>query len=350
MKYILSVTEDKPNYGFKAKVDILEILKNNDYKELYIDSHSNATKINIIKDIRNNKRKLKKFLVSMKENSKIVMQYPWYSMTLTMAKLIRKYCRLKKCQSVVVIHDINSLRLKSIFMQVYFNVVVNEYKFLDCFDKIICHNESMKRLLVSHGISENKIVCLNLFDYLGNGKKNVEKSKYRILNIAGNLNREKAGFAYKLSELNIKNYSINLYGMNYDGINNDTCSYKGSFDPVSLLKELKNGFGLVWDGESLKSCSGAYGEYLRINNPHKLSLYMAAGMPVIVWKESAIAKFVLENKIGFAVDSLTQLEEIFRKMTDKEYEIYLKNAKRIQDKVLNGTFIMEALEKSYKEN
>ena len=36
----------------------------------------------------------------------------------------------------------------------------------------------------------------------------------------------------------------------------------------------KDYLGLVWDGDSCSSCSGVCGEYLKINNPHKISFYL----------------------------------------------------------------------------
>ena len=56
-------------------------------------------------------------------------------------------------------------------------------------------------------------------------------------------------------------------------------------------------FGLVWDGTSLDGCNGRYGEYLKFNNPHKTSLYLSCGIPVIIWKEAALADFVEEHKV-----------------------------------------------------
>ena len=50
---------------------------------------------------------------------------------------------------------------------------------------------------------------------------------------------------------------------------------------------MEGSFGLVWDGISVETCAGVYGEYLKVNNPHKTSLYLASGIPVIIWKEAA---------------------------------------------------------------
>ena len=198
---------------------------------------------------------------------------------------------------------------------------------------------------MNNGINEAKISCLYLFDYLSNYKSSINKNNFKFINIAGNLSKNKAGYVYKLNDLKIKNYVFNLYGINYDGVNNDRIVYKGSFAPDILITELNSGFGLVWDGDSIDTCSGAYGDYLKINNPHKLSLYMAAGMPVIVWKESAISKFVLENKVGFVIESIEQIDNIIFKITSEEYEEYLKNVKMIQNKVLKGEFLLEALKR-----
>ena len=56
----------------------------------------------------------------------------------------------------------------------------------------------------------------------------------------------------------------------------------GSFLPDELPSALEGSFGLVWDGDSSKTCSGVFGEYLRYNNSHKASLYLASGFPIIV--------------------------------------------------------------------
>ena len=73
------------------------------------------------------------------------------------------------------------------------------------------------------------------------------------------------------------------------------------------------------------TCSGNTGEYLKYNNPHKLSLYMASGLPVIVWKKSAIAEFVLSNNVGIAVDSIFEIKDNINKITDEQYADMRKN-------------------------
>ena len=54
--------------------------------------------------------------------------------------------------------------------------------------------------------------------------------------------------------------------------------YKGVYPPDQLPDKIQGGWGLIWDGSSLKGCQGNYGEYLKYNNPHKTSFYIAMEM------------------------------------------------------------------------
>ena len=79
---------------------------------------------------------------------------------------------------------------------------------------------------------------------------------------------------------------------------------------------------------STATCTGVYGEYLRINNPHKTSLYLASEIPVIIWKEAALAKFIVDNKCGIAVDSLEDIKQALQDLSEEEYNEMKNNAKR----------------------
>ena len=85
----------------------------------------------------------------------------------------------------------------------------------------------------------------------------------------------------------------------------------GAFDPDTPFLNGRYHFGLIWDGTGVDSCEGLYGHYMRFNSPHKLSLYVALGLPVIVWREAAIADFVLKQGIGVTVGNLLELDDSF---------------------------------------
>lgn len=75
---------------------------------------------------------------------------------------------------------------------------------------------------------------------------------------------------------------------------------------------------------------------------------MAAGIPVITWKEAAIADFVKEQNVGILVGSLCNLKNELDKVTDEEYEIMKKNAEKISLKVREGYYFKTALDKAVK--
>ena len=120
-------------------------------------------------------------------------------------------------------------------------------------------------------------------------------------------------------------------------------TYHGSFDADILPGMLDSSFGLVWDGPVSNTCAGNMGNYMRFNNPHKVSLYISAGIPVIIWSEAALAGLVKDNKIGFTVSSLEEIPERLRSVTDEEYMSYISNLKPLQRQVRDGYFLKEAV-------
>ena len=158
--------------------------------------------------------------------------------------------------------------------------------------------------------------------------------------VAGNLAQEKAGYLYALPA----EPAYNLYGVGFDesrALENET--YFGSFLPDELPAALEGGFGLVWDGDSAETCSGVFGEYLRYNNSHKASLYLASGFPLVVWKQSALSHFVLEKGCGIAVESLHDLKETIDNLSDADYQDLVDNAKRVGQEIRDGNYLKTAL-------
>ena len=140
-----------------------------------------------------------------------------------------------------------------------------------------------------------------------------------------------------------------MFGANYNEKEKYTnMNYFGAFLPDELIKNLKGKYGLVWDGDSIETCSGGKGEYLRINNPHKLSLYLAVGLPVIIWDEAAEAEFVLRENVGFTIKSLYELSEKMALISDDDYEIMKKNAKVVGARLRNGKYMTNAIKKAEK--
>ena len=127
----------------------------------------------------------------------------------------------------------------------------------------------------------------------------------------------------------------------FSGIANVT--YKGMLPSDEIPYLMEGDYGLVWDGDTISTCSSLLGEYLRYNNPHKLSLCVAAGKPIITWKEAAIADFINKNKIGITVSSL---EELNNMDLSKNYDIMRKNVLKLKKDVGEGKYLERAIEKA----
>ena len=220
-------------------------------------------------------------------------------------------------------------------------IQIQESGLLGAADGIIAHNPIMKSVLVDKGVEADKIVSLGIFDYLiPNFQEKTGLTKNQPIIVAGNLAQEKAGYLYSLPE----EPAYNLYGVGFDesrALANET--YFGSFLPDELPAALEGGFGLVWDGDSAATCSGVFGEYLRYNNSHKASLYLASGFPLVVWKQSALSHFVLENGCGIAVESLHDLKAAIDNLSDTDYQDLIENAKRVGQEIREGHYLKTAL-------
>lgn len=310
--------------GSKARRDIEEILKKEN-----VQIFSNQDTDNSYKGYLKN---LLYFL--FKINNNLFFQFPNLKYMYFLNFLLRKF---KGYKTICIIHDLEGIRSNNKLQYDEDKRILNKVDF------IISHNSKMTNELIKMGISKEKLYNLEVFDYLLKDKELVSRDKTSDLCFAGNL--EKSPFIYNFDK-RFKNIKIDIFGINYDkSKNKNKFNYRGAFSPDIIHKELTGKYGLIWDGNSLETCNGNMGEYMRYNNPHKLSLYIAAGIPVITWKKAAIAEFVEKNNIGITVDSLYELESYFKNLDNVDYEEHLKNILKIREEIING----EMFKKVFKE-
>ena len=348
MKYYLKDSflhnEHEKNAGSKARNDVEAILISEGYEGLELKVE-NWYKMNFFKAQQHKYRATKSVFDQLGAGDELVIQFPIIHHTFFISRLI-KQAQKRGAKFYLLIHDIETLR-HAAGSEVKFRHKVRNYfqekKALMSVDGIIVHNDIMKKVLVGQGVPADKMVSLEIFDYLIPNfaeKPNLQKDQPII--VAGNLNPAKSGYLYNLPE----QPAYNLYGVGYDesrALKNT--SYFGSFMPDDLPAALEGSFGLVWDGDSSETCQGSYGNYLRFNNSHKASLYLASGFPVVVWKESALAHFILEKSCGIAVASLHDLEAALENLTEKEYADLSENARRIGKDLREGYYLRSALKK-----
>lgn len=311
--------------GGKAKNDAFDCLLSSGFTPSYVPS--NNRKIRIIQQMLS--------IQKIKGEIFLVIQYP--AISSKVMDILLKRIKKVKCKSVALIHDLPSIQGMG-------GDVDREIHELNHFDYLIVHNSKMEEYLIGRGY-KGKMIVLELFDYLHDTERNVTESSYAgKIAIAGNL--DKAPYICDLQK--VDRYNFNLYGINktLDLSNIHNISYQGCLPSDEIPYLLDADYGLVWDGDSVDTCSGIYGKYLLYNNPHKLSLYIAAGKPVIVWSKSAVANFVIKNKIGIAVNSLTDLQQM--DLSDG-YDEMKRNVLAFKKKIAVGYFLKTAIEKIEKD-
>ncbi|EKA00065.1 beta-1,6-galactofuranosyltransferase, partial [Streptococcus sp. GMD4S] len=179
----------------------------------------------------------------MGAGDELVIQFPIIHHTFFISQLI-KQAQKRGARFYLLIHDIETLR-HAAGSEVKFRHKVRNYfqekKALMSVDSIIVHNDIMKKVLVGQGVPADKMVSLEIFDYLIPNfaeKSNLQKDQPII--VAGNLNPAKSGYLYNLPD----QPAYNLYGVGYDesrALKNT--SYFGSFMPDDLPAALEGSFG-----------------------------------------------------------------------------------------------------------
>lgn len=239
------------------------------------------------------------YIVQYPVSSKII--FPW----------VLRLQRLLGNKVTILIHDIQTVR--------YGRDLSPDLRVFRLASRLITHTEAMSSWIHEQGIT-TPTVATQLFDYYTDDnfrpKEDLLRRKQEIV-FAGYL--KKSSFFAPLSAFDFKNLTFNLYGKIDEGfhVSGNVC-YKGVFQS-NHTSTVEGGWGLVWDGTSIDTCEGDLGQYLRLIASHKLSLYLVMGIPVIVWKESAEADFVVREGLGIAVASLKELPERIAAISDEAY-------------------------------
>lgn len=330
MRYYIKI------YSIKPKEDINQIVEKIGYQSIGPDIRKNGGVAHfLIKSLV-----LLCILFRISKGDVLLIQYPYKKFY----KLSCNLVHLKGGKVITLIHDLGSFRRKKLTTE-------GENRLLMHTDYLICHNPSMHKFLVEHGFTK-PIGDLQIFDYLSATEPAsypTPHSPWQIV-YAGGLGYKRNPFLYNLDD-KMQGWELQLFGKSFEpdraaGWKN--IHFNGLLSPEELASRAEGDFGLVWDGESLNECSGDWGEYLLINNPHKTSFTLRIGLPVIIWKRAAMAPFIQQNKIGICIDSLEELNGILASLSAEAYSEMRTNAQQMSRQLANGYFTCEALKEAEK--
>jgi hypothetical protein len=328
-----NVCKKDNNAGNKARADALSIAVQMGYRHVELFRNGDNKCLIVFSILI----ALFKTIGLLNEDDIVFVQYPYYPMFVNsfILKVLYSFKKHRKYRIFLLIHDVIGLRENDQA------ITEKEKKLFSYCDTVICHNDEMrKKIETSNGV---RYVELGLFDYLGDvvAKKETTEHRKNEIVIAGNLSKMKSAYIRKLGRY--KGVMFHLYGNGYEENNEDNIIYHGVYNGNEIVDRLQGSFGLVWDGEGCESCTGKWGEYLKYNNPHKMSLYIAAGLPVIVWNRAASYKFVEQLGIGFGINSLDEISAHVENMSTEDYSNMLARVGELRKEILQGRMLKSAL-------
>lgn len=280
-----------------------------------------------------------KAATSLRRGDVLVLQYPvkkYFSFLCSMA-------HAKGAHVVALIHDLGSFRRKRL-------TVGQEIHRLSHADYVIASNTKMKEWLVAQGLRK-PVGALGLFDYRSQATpvpyEHQAGEPYHVV-YAGSLAMRKNAFFLQLPPF-VHGFELHVFG-NGDkmpSLQAEKSFVFHGFQPAdAFIRNVGGDFGLVWDGDSLDACTGPFGEYLKVNSPHKVSFYLRAGLPVIIWKESALAPLIAQEGIGITISSLRDLAPRLAAITPEAYAAMRERVKDVAGRLAHGAFFRQAVSES----
>ncbi len=338
---LVEITDEQAHAGSKATADAAAAAEKLGFTRVPVSMDTTAdTALGKLRRQIGYFRDYRKAEKTVTPGSILLLQHPFHHQQLTREKTLLAL-KKKGVRMISLVHDVEELRAFR-----YSDYYRQEFdRMLELADVLIVHNEVMKQWFIARGVPEERLVSLEIFDYLQDCDEGKQISFEKSITIAGNLDTEKCGYIGALGELS--GVRVHLYGPNFNEklLQAANVEYHGSFPAGEIPKKLTKGFGLVWDGSSIDGCLGESGQYLRYNNPHKLSLYLSSGLPVVISKDAAEAGFVREHGAGILVGGLRELDRALD-LSEEEYRLLAENVKKLRKALCSGAYMEAALKKA----
>jgi hypothetical protein len=315
----------------QAKNDIASIGTHAGYEPLYIFQYdSNYESDQAVRS------RIDGITAAVGSNDLVVYQYPAL-ISPRFDTFFMEQMKNRGTKLVLLIHDVELLRGTNSDRR------VDEIDYFNKADTLIVHNPIMGATLRSLGVT-TPMVSQYLLDYLDDKHDwhrlfTAPKEFTKSLVLSGNL--LKSSYLIDWNQ----NTSISVFGFAdktiQEGLRaNPQINYHGALRRDDLINQLPKGFGLAWDSDS---ALGNYGSYTKYNHPHKVSLYLSHGMPVIVWNQSAVAPFITENHLGLTIGSLDEIDGLLADLGDNEINDLLVHVNNMGILLRDGYFTTRAL-------
>lgn len=205
-------------------------------------------------------------------------------------------------------------------------------------DLIIAPSQVMIDFLRAEGLTVEKTVVQKMWDCVISVDNTVRPQFKKVMNFAGNPNID-SKFTF------VKNWKYDDVRLAVtvdegDWAQGKNVSFLGWFNNESLLVNAlrKNGgFGLLWSEVPF------WREYMKKNASYKLSVYLAAGIPVIVPSDTAERDTIISKNLGIVVDSLDEAADQVAHMSEETYGEMVESVEQFSCLLRDGYFTKKAL-------
>lgn len=315
--------------GRKFVMDISDVFKSIGGRDICEKEHHISVSYRLIKMLHYFFIFLKLLVIADKSTSVFCV----YSRDSLLPKLVVKAKKIKNFKLVYIIEDFLPLRNEQ-----FFGEPMNSLKSVDGF---IVQNSVQKEYLESNLKKKIDSAEIGILDFLGIPvvRNNIDLQENRTICYGANLSYEHSGFIYSWMESNtLENVNVKVYGINLEMELNNKFEYCGSFDSNECHTKIVGDFGLVWFEEADNK------SYYDFVSPHKLSMYIMAGMPVIIKSSYVSSKFVQNHNIGIVVDSLDEIENCISSISDEQYNEMVHNIEKVQKDISVGKNLESCIE------
>ena len=287
-----------------------------------------------------------KALWNVRHGDVVVLQYP-------VKKYFTLICRTahrRGAKIIAIIHDLGAFRRRRLTIR-------EEITRLNHADIVIAANDHQHKWLQEKGC-QAMMAVYGLHDYLTtiNLPANHTAPPYTPLGkphfslyFVGDLTPRNNRYLYTLGR-QMQHTEIFLYGKGFDRSaagDESTLRWIGFTKDTDLITTHRGDFGLCWYGESCETAAGHQGEYMAINTPHKLSLYLRCGTPIIIWRHAAMAAVIEQEGLGIVVDTLGEVERRLEQLTLAEYHTMQQHVQRVAQALAEGQSCRRAVTKAY---
>lgn len=262
----------------------------------------------------------------------VILQLPSWNGIAFDEAFVRQLNAYRKIKIIMFIHDVPPLMFEENYYLL--KTYVNLYNQADV---IILPSQEMVKFLRTKGLMVRKIVVQKMWDCIVSIDSIMVPRFRKVLNFAGNISQAKFQF---VQEWQYDTVTLYVTAKEEELKSGKNVKFLGWFNDQNLLVDTlrKNGgFGLLWTNDSL--C----GEYMRLNACDKLSLYLAAGLPVIVSDSIPEAGTISEKNLGLVVDTLDEAIAKIENMAEEQYNEMVRKVEAFGELIRGGYFTKKIL-------